>query len=903
MDIVPRQSIPVAERCYRLLLRCYPRRFREAAEPELLECFRAGRSAARSAGIQGWVRLWASILLDLRTMPLEWLSALRAPFPPRRRGEKPVDNFLQDIRYALRSFRVAPTVTVIAALTIAIGIGATTTIMGVANAFLLRAPAGIVDPGRLVTVHALSNNGSNFHAFSYLDYKDLAATPSGLSGMAAYSIAPVSLSTGGEPELKLAMVVSGNYFQVLGVQPALGRMLLPSDDQGAGGARVLVLSHAEWMRRFAGDAGVVGKTMLLNGNPFTILGVAPRGFRGHIAAADASMWVPVTLDPVLTTRRNVMETRTSIWLEIVGRLGPGGNRSAAAGALSTVSARLGREQGLDFDRRVDVRSYAPLPAPAILPAAGFLGLLLLLAFLVLLIASANVANVLLARAAARAREIAVRLALGAGRARLIRQLVTESVALFVFGGIGGTLLAVWATGALAGFHPPVGMPIAFDFSLDARVLLVAAGVTLLTGVVFGMVPALQATRPDLVRSLKDEPSLARMGKLRLRGAFVVAQVAGTALLLVTAGLFVRALGRAGTIDVGFQPRPLYTVSLMMQVRNLEPAAVHDFAAQLEARAVTIPGVASVASTDFLPLNNGNQQTVVAIAGREDRPNVGWFQTDFAAVTPDYFGTMQIPLLKGRAFSAADREGAPAVAIINETLAAKIWPGEDPIGKTLLFGSLRDGTPTLVVGLARNANYRSIGEDPLPMTYSPYAQQSSRDVHLLVRMTPGAPDPALALRAAVRGLDPALPIAQLAPMEQVVGVAMLPNRIAMGLALLFGATGLLLAAVGLYGILAYMVSRRRREIGIRMALGAASADVRRLVVGNGLRLVLIGLTLGFAGAAGVSRLLRSFLFGVSPLDPLTYGGIALLFAGVAALACLVPVRRALQTEPLEVLRHE
>ncbi len=902
MDIVPPQPKPFAERCYRLLLRAYPRRFREAAEGELLECFRAGWSAARRGGFAARARLWATLLLYLRSAPLEWLAG--TPSSRHRPGaNKPVDNLFQDIRYALRSFRTAPTATLIAALTIAIGIGATTTIMGVANAFLLRPPAGVAEPGRMVTVHALSNDGSSFHAFSYLDYKDLAATNAGLSDLVAYSGEPVSLSSGGEPELKLALEVSGNYFRMLGVKPALGRLLLPSDDIGPGSARVLVLSHSEWVRRFAGDTGVVGRQLMVNGNPFTIIGVAPARFGGHIAALDATMWVPITLDEVITNRHNLLDNRTSSWLEIVGRLAPQGNRAAAAGALSAVSARLGRMAGLDFDRRVEVRAYAPLPAPAILPAAGFLGLLLLLAVLVLLIASANVANVLLARAAARTREIAVRLALGAGRARLVRQLTTESVLLFVVGGVGGTLLAVWVTRALAGFHPPVGIPITFDFSLDLRVLLVALGVTLGTGVLFGMVPALQSTRPDLVRSLKDEPSLAKVGRLRLRGAFVAAQVAGTALLLVTAGLFVRALGRAGAIDVGFQPKTLYTVSLMMQVRNLDAAAVREFAGRLEERAAAIPGVAVAGLTDNLPLNNSTHETMVAIAGREDRPNVGWFQTNFTAVSPTYFSAMQLPLLRGRAFGPADRDGAPSVAIINQTLAAKIWPGEEPLGKTLLFGSLHDGTPTVVVGVARNAKYRSIGEDPVPMIYLPFAQQSGRDLSLVVQMKPGAPDPERGLREAVHALDAALPIAQIAPMAVVVGVALLPNRIAMALALLFGATGLLLAAVGLYGILSYMVSRRRREIGIRMALGAAAADVRNLVVRDGLRLVLIGLTLGFAGAAGVSQLLRTFLFGASPVDPIVYGGIAVLFAVVASLACLVPVRRALRTEPLEVLRHD
>jgi predicted permease len=331
--------------------------------------------------------------------------------------------------------------------------------------------------------------------------------------------------------------------------------------------------------------------------------------------------------------------------------------------------------------------------------------------------------------------------------------------------------------------------------------------------------------------------------------------------------------------------------------------VREFANRLEERVAALPGVATVGTTDNLPLNGSNQGTVVAIGGREERENVGWFQVDFTSVSPGYFAAMQLPLVRGRVFAATDRDGAASVAIINESLAALMWPGQDPIGKTLLYGSQRDGTPTVVVGLARNAQYRSIGEDPRPMAYLPYAQQARRSISLVVRMNPGAADPTRALREAVHVLDPALPIVQIAPMSQVIGLALLPNRIAMGLALVFGATGLLLAAVGLYGVLSYMVSRRRKEIGIRMALGAAAADVRKLVLNDGLKLVLIGLGLGFAAAAGMTRLLRSFLFGVSPLDPVTYGGIALLFAAVALAACLVPVRRALRTEPLEVLRHE
>jgi predicted permease len=861
---------------------------------------------ARRQGPAARVRFWLALVLDLRAAPAEWLSlpAFSSSSPsPRSPGATPVETFFQDLKYALRSFRTTPAATLVTALTIAIGIGATTTILSVANALLLRPPAGVVDTGSLVTVHSVSDDRSNYHSFSWLNYRDLAAAAeTGLSDLAAFSMAPTSVLSGGEPELKLAMVVSGNYFQTLGVRPALGRFFVPAEDAGPGGPRVTVLGHAEWQARFNGDSAVVGKPILLNGNPFTIVGVAPPGFRGHIAALDASLWVPVTLDPVLTNRPGLLDQRGSSWLEMVGRLAPGSTRERAASALSAASLGIGRSLGDSSHRTVDVRAYAPLPAPAVLPALGFLGLLLLLAVMILLIASANVANVLLARAAARAREIAVRLAIGASRTRLVRQLTTESVLLFVLGGSGGTLLAVRATRALAGFRPDVGMPVVLNFAVDLRVLLMALGITLLTGVAFGLMPALQSTRPDLVRTLKDEPSVARRGRFRLRGAFVAAQVAGTTLLLVTAGLFVRALGRVGAIDLGFDPKPVQTLSLEMQVRTADAGEARLFAERLEERVAALPGVVALGLTDYLPLNMGSQETVVGLPGREQRENVGWFQTDMASVSPGYFAAMGMRLQRGRLFTAGDRAGALAVAIVNETLAERIWPGEDPVGKVFNFGG-REGTPITVVGLAHNAKYRSVGEDPVPMVFLPFAQQSSRSVSLVVRMAPGASDPSRGFREVVRALDPALPIVRIAPLTPVIGVALLPNRVALGLAVLFGATGLLLAAVGLYGVLSFMVSRRRREIGIRMALGAAAQNICTLVLGDGLKLVAIGLGLGLVGAALVTRLLRTFLFGVSPLDPLTYASIALLFGVVGVVACLVPMRRALRTEPLEVLRHD
>jgi predicted permease len=811
---------------------------------------------------------------------------------------------VMDLKYALRSLGRAKGVTLVTAMTIAVGLGATTTIFSVANALLFRPPAGIPDARPLVTVHSIDpDDGSSFHAFSYLDYRDLAAHPPGLSGLAAFAVTPTSLSTGEEPELQLGMLVSWNYFRTLGVTPALGRFFVPEEDAGPGGPRVLVVGYTEWQRRFRGDPAVIGRPVRLNGESFTIIGVAPPGFRGHTAGFDVTLWVPVSLDDVLSNGSRRLGSRNQSFLELVGRLDGSLGAGAVASALSAAHTSIAQAHGESGQQLVDVLAFSPLPAQAALPAAEFIALLLLLAIFVLLIAASNVANVLLGRASARSREIAVRLAIGAGRARLVRLLVTESLVLFAMGGAGGTLLAWWATNVLSLLRPPIGIPIALDFSMDMRVHLFTTAVTLLTGIVFGLAPALQTSRIDVVAALKDEPSSARVGRFRLRGAFVAAQIAGTTLLLVVAGLFARSLARAGTQDLGFEPAGVQTLSFMMEVRAGQVQEARRFAEALADRAAGLPGVLSVATTDFLPLNLGNQKTLAAVPGREPKPGAGWFNPDYTCVSPGYFATMRIPILRGRAFESADRAGSPSVAILNEALARQMWPGEDPLGRTILFGSLREGVPTTVVGIARDAKYRSAGEEPVPMIYVPFDQDAGRSFALLVRTAPGAADPIPALREAVRALDPALPIARIASLEQVVATATIPNRAAVALASMFGMAGLLLASVGLYAVLSFMVTRRRKEIGIRMALGATGADVGGLILHQGFRLVGAGLLAGFAGAAGLSYLLRSLLFGLHPLDPVTYSGIALVLGLSGLAACLLPARRALRTQPIEVLRHD
>ena len=812
-----------------------------------------------------------------------------------------MEPWLQDIRYAVRSLRRSPVFTIVAALTIAIGIGATTSIFSVANSILLRDPPGVRQTDELVTVHALAQDGSSFHSFSYPTYAELRDSPSGLATLSAYGMFSSSLSTEGEPQLLLSMVVTGEYFQALGTQAAIGRLLVPSDDRGVAGAdAVVVLSHRIWTRRFGADSAILGRTVVLNRQPLTVIGVAEDGFQGHAAGADVAAWVPMGLIPQLRNEAPLDDPRSS-WLELIGRRQDEVPRSAIAERLTAIS--MAASQRLDQDSSgVDVRKYLPVPAQAALPAGGFFGLLLLIGGVILFIGSVNVGGLLLSRATARSREIAIRLAIGARRSRLVRQLLTESLVLFIIGGSAGLGLTLVTTRALSSLAPPVGIPLSFDFSPDWRVMAVALTLALVTGIVFGLAPALQSTRLDLGHAVRDEELGGRLRKSRLRNVFVTVQVAGSAFLLVVGGLFVRALGEAGSVDLGFNPVGLYAVQADLRIHHYTADQQVQFAANVRNALLARPEIADVAGTDMLPLNMGNQQTVFQLPDREAVPTVGLFQTDFAKITPGYFQTMASPLVKGRDFSDRDRAGTPAVGIVNETLARQVWPNEEALGRIILFGGSPGGTRVEIIGVAKNSKVRSIGEDYVPALYLAYAQNSSDKFAVIARARGTVPIGGL-LRQAVRDADPALPLLGDAPFTTTIGVSLLPNRIAALLASLFGGVGLILATVGLYGLLAFTVTRRRREIGIRMALGAQAGDVRRLVLGQGLRLTLIGLAIGFALSFAATRFLSSLLFGVSPLDPVTFGGITLLLGVTAAMACVVPAVRATRTDPMVAIRHD
>ena len=635
---------------------------------------------------------------------------------------------------------------------------------------------------------------------------------------------------------------------------------------------------------------------MLNQLSFTVIGVTEPGFQGHVAVMNAGVWVPMGLSPQMTGRSD-MDSYRSHWLELIGRRREPATRAQLAQALSAIEINTAKAQGQDA-AGVDVRQYAPIPAAAILPVGGFVGLLLVICGTVLLIASVNVGSILLSRATARSREIAVRLALGAGRGRLVRQFLTESVLLFLLGGTLGVAVALGATRALAAVSLPLGIPMNPDFHPDITVLVAALVVTLITGIVFGLAPALQTTRPDLARAVREEgltagaptlPPAERAGHRPGRG---IGGIAGGG-----RSLRPRA-GAGGPVDLGFNPAGLYVAQVDLSVHHYTDDQKARFAEEVVGAVAAQPGITAAAGSDAMPLNNFRRETVISLPGREQRENVGRFQIDFADVTPGYFATFQIPMLRGRDFTSADRQGAPLVAILNESLARQLWPSEEATGKQFMM----DSTAVEVIGVARDSKYNSISEDPDPFMYLPYAQSGGRDLEIIARAAGGA-SPVSVLRQAVRDADPNLPLLELAPVSQIIGLSLLPSRVAAIMAAAFGGIGLLLTGVGLYGILAYAVARRRREIGVRMALGASSRDVIRLVLRDGLRLTGIGLLIGFGLALGATRLLRGLLFGLSPLDPLTFSVIAVLVILVALLASGGPARRATRTDPMEAIRHD
>jgi putative ABC transport system permease protein len=819
------------------------------------------------------------------------------------------DSWLRDLRYAVRLLRRNPLFALTAVLSLAIGIGANTTIFTIANALLFKPPPGVADASRLVDV-GRSQDGQGFDNVSYSNYLDIRARNTVFSGIYAYRLAPEPMSLRGKDgaERIYGEMVSTNYFNVLGTPPHIGRLFTSDDSEQPAATPLAVLSHRFWMRRFNGDPAIVGQTLVLNGRPFMVIGVTPEGFHGTTVLT-SDLWVPVNMVGELASRLPpaILTSRESAWLVMGARLKPGVTVGQAQAELANIGRALEQEFP-DANRGKGLRVVASSPVPGDgAPVAAFMAVLMAIVMLVLAIACANVAGVLLARATTRRREIAVRLAIGAGRGRLIRQMLVESTLLFLIGGSGGLVLARLMTGALLSLLPAVPLPIDVTLALDGRAVVFTLTLSLVAAILSGLAPAFHASRAEVVGALKSDTQ-GGPERIWLRHAFVLSQVALSIVLVVGAGLFARALQRASEIDPGFDPHGVELATLDLSLGGYTADTGRVFARELIRRVRETPGVQAAALSAVMPLGDrGIGLGGLAVPGLELRNGRRFFDVDWNVITPGYFATMKMALLTGRDFSDADREGTPSVVIVNETAARQWWPRQDALGKTLLQETGRPDAPDAVrtltvVGVARDSKYRNLGEDPRPFVYVPIQQQYMSRTVIAARSAHGQ-RLAGELRALLASMNPNLPIVQALTFDAYSQLGLLPQRIAASVAGSLGLVGVLLAAIGIYGVTAYMVSSRTREIGIRMALGAERASVVRMVLRQGLTLTMIGAAIGLAVAAAASRLLGSLLFGVGATDPLTFIGSTLLFFVVGAAACYVPARRATAIGAMDALRYD
>jgi predicted permease len=787
-----------------------------------------------------------------------------------------------------------PLFTAVAVLCIALGAGAVTTIFSAMNAVVLRPLPGAADPGRLVDIERRSQDGSERAQASYRLYEQMRDGSKTMADVAAWSKVDLSIGIDGHGHAVYGNIVSGNFFRVLGVKPALGRFFLPQEDRTPLTHPVVVVAHSFWKRQLGADPNAVGKAVTVNGHPFTIVGVAPPGFRGAFTPLDVQAWVPLMMQAQLRPGRDMT---TAVWLWTFGRLKPGASVESARQELGAIISNYAatRVDSYGAYASATLSPMTGLPVDARAAFLGFAAIFFGAALFVLLIASVNVAAMLSARGIARRREMAVRAALGAGRGRLVRQLLTEVLLLFLFGGAGAVAFEAVATSALERLPIPGDTPLLLEISPDMRVLVFALLLALVTGLVFGLGPALRAARVDIVARLRSESAGSGTRRTLMSNALIVGQLALSLLLLVAAALFVRALDFGARVNPGFDQSGVATTSLNTESWGYDEAKGRAFYRELRDAVSRLPGVSAVSYTGRIPLTMSGSGDTIAV---ENAPG-GRAPIQLASVDTGYFAVLRIPLLQGRGFTRQDDDTGPRVAVVNETFARRFWPDGSALGRTFGF---RDARVT-IVGIARDAKYSDLSESTPAFAYFPLAQMWQRDQTLLVR---AAGDPHLAasgIERAVLDIDPLLPRPTVIPLTEATGIVLLPQRAAAWVTGGLGIVGLLLATVGLYGIMAYSSARRTREMAVRMALGAQRADVLGIVVKEGMRLAGLGVAIGVLLAAGATRVIAGLLFGVSPLDPLAFIVMSAVFAVVALVACYLPARRAAAGDLAEVLRAE
>ena len=815
------------------------------------------------------------------------------------------DEMMQDLRYGVRMLVKRPGFTLVAVLSLALGIGANTAIFSLINTLLLR-PLPIRQPEQLVALNNVGEGRSMFSNFSYPNYKDLRDRNEAFSDLIAYRIMPLSSSHDGINERLWGYEVSGNYFAALGVQPALGRFITVDDDRTLGAHPVVVISHKYWQQSYGSAPDVIGKEMIVNGRRYTIIGVAAQGFLGTEIASAAELWFPLAMQAQLEMGSNWLDKRGSETLFVQGRLKPGVRMSQAQSALNLIAMQLEREYpDENKGKRITLSPPGLFGDMMRGNLLGFAGFLMLVVGLVLLLACINLANLLLARATERRREIAVRLALGASRFRLIRQLLTESLLLACAGGLLGLLPALWLVGLLKAFKLPPNVPVVFAIQVDYRVYVFTFLLSLATGVLFGLLPAWQATKTDLVPALKEEGRFSNQWRSYrstwLKSSLIVAQVALSLVLLVGGGLMVRALQQANTVKLGFEPQHAAELSFNLRLQGYDNAQGKEFQKRLLERVNALPGVQAAGLSDLLPVDLHFSRAAVYLDGQVPERNARVPSAMFNLASPGYFQAMGTRLMQGREFTVQDDEQSVPVAIINESFARRFFPGEDPLGKQFSLGRA-DGAKVQVVGVVEDGKYANLSEDARPYVARPLWQAQLGSTSVVVRATGDLPTLMAAVRRELQQLDPHLPVSTSTLVEKL-SLPLLPARLAASILGGFGLLALALAAIGIYGVMSYAVAQRTHEIGVRMALGAQKADVLKLVIGQGLTLTLIGVGLGLAAALALTRLMKSLLFGVSATDPLTFVGIAGVLTFVTLLACYLPARRATEVDPLVALRHE